>query len=71
MNNKICGSLIGFYIGDALAMPVHWYYDLSRLKSDFGRISCYEAPKVEFIFLKCHIPILSVYNDRTSSLDPL
>jgi ADP-ribosylglycohydrolase len=47
MNNKICGSLIGFYIGDALAMPVHWYYDLSRLKSDFGRISRYEAPKVE------------------------
>lgn len=44
--DKIAGALLGFYIGDALAMPVHWYYDLNQLRKDFGKISKYEAPKV-------------------------
>ena len=29
-------------------MPVHCYYDISRLKSDFGEIKKYEAPKDNF-----------------------
>jgi ADP-ribosyl-[dinitrogen reductase] hydrolase len=49
IKDKITGSLIGFYIGDALAMPVHWYYDRSQLKRDFGAIAKYEAPKAEFV----------------------
>ena len=27
---------MGLFIGDALAMPVHWYYDINNLKKDFG-----------------------------------
>lgn len=46
VRDKVCGALIGFYIGDALAMPVHWYYDLGQLRKDFGKITKYEAPKV-------------------------
>ncbi len=23
-NDRVMGSLLGFYVGDALAMPVHW-----------------------------------------------
>lgn len=29
-------------------MPVHWYYDRSQLKRDFGAITKYEAPKPTF-----------------------
>ena len=38
------------YIGDALAMPVHWYYDTSRIRKDFGKagIQKYEAPVKHF-----------------------
>ena len=39
--------MIGFYAGDALAMPVHWYYDLSVLHEHWGEagITKYEKPK--------------------------
>ena len=59
LKDKIEGSLLGFYVGDALAMPVHWYYDLSQLRKDFGSITKYEAPKVSYynyfikICIKC------------------
>ena len=48
IKNKVAGALLGFYIGDALAMPVHWYYDLNQLRKDFGSITKYEAPKPQF-----------------------
>jgi len=39
------GALYGLFIGDALAMPVHWYYDTSALRRDYGRVTDYLAPK--------------------------
>jgi len=39
------GSLYGLFIGDALAMPVHWYHDRSALKRDYGHVTDYMAPK--------------------------
>ena len=33
------------FVGDALAMPVHWYYDVAALQRDFGVIRDYQAPK--------------------------
>jgi ADP-ribosylglycohydrolase len=39
------GALYGLYIGDALAMPVHWYYDRAALKRDYGMVRGYMAPK--------------------------
>jgi ADP-ribosyl-[dinitrogen reductase] hydrolase len=50
LKDRIIGSLIGFYVGDALAMPVHWYYDTNQLRQDFGSITKYEAPKVNYIY---------------------
>jgi ADP-ribosyl-[dinitrogen reductase] hydrolase len=46
--NRAIGCLWGMFVGDALAMPVHWYYDRSRIKQDFGKITQYEAPKASF-----------------------
>src|SRR5690554_646595 len=35
----------GALMGDALAMPVHWYYDTEALKRDYGTVDDYVAPK--------------------------
>lgn len=42
---QIRGALWGMFVGDALAMPVHWYYDLTSLRRDFGVIRDFQAPK--------------------------
>jgi ADP-ribosylglycohydrolase len=33
------------FVGDALAMPVHWYYDVAALQRDFGTLRDYQTPK--------------------------
>jgi len=45
--SKVQGALYGLFIGDALAMPVHWYYDRQALFRDYGRVSDFTAPKAE------------------------
>jgi ADP-ribosylglycohydrolase len=37
--------LWGAFVGDALAMPVHWYYNIAVLAQDFGLLKDYQAPK--------------------------
>lgn len=39
--NRIRGALWGMFVGDALAMPAHWYYDVAALQRDFGVIRHY------------------------------
>lgn len=39
------GSLTGMFIGDALAMPVHWYYNRLALQEDYGHITDFVAPR--------------------------
>ncbi len=43
--DRRAGALWGMFIGDALAMPVHWYYDRAALKRDCGEVGDYLAPK--------------------------
>ncbi|XP_078614240.1 uncharacterized protein LOC144883528 isoform X2 [Branchiostoma floridae x Branchiostoma japonicum] len=39
-------SLWGLLIGDALSMPVHWYYDADDIKRDYGKwLTGYVAPR--------------------------
>jgi len=38
-------ALLGSLIADAVAMPVHWYYDRQALARDYGQISGYLAPR--------------------------
>ena len=43
--DRMRGALWGMFIGDALAMPAHWYYNIAALWQDFGKIRDYQAPK--------------------------
>jgi ADP-ribosylglycohydrolase len=38
-------AFLGSLAADAVAMPVHWYYDREALKRDYGTITGYAAPK--------------------------
>jgi ADP-ribosylglycohydrolase len=42
---KIRGALYGLSVGDALAMPVHWYYNRQALFRDYGHVTDYLAPR--------------------------
>ena len=45
LREKIKNALWGAFIGDALGMPSHWYYDPDELSRDFpSGISYYQAP---------------------------
>ena len=45
IQSKFCGTLDGLCIGDALAMPVHWYYNRQALMSEYGRVTGYLEPR--------------------------
>ena len=62
------GAIFGMFIGDALAMPVHWYYDRQALERDYGRVSSYLAPKNPH---PDSIPWRSVYTPPKRSADIL
>ena len=36
---------LGGLVADAVAMPVHWYYDQRALDRDYGTIAGYLAPR--------------------------
>jgi ADP-ribosyl-[dinitrogen reductase] hydrolase len=39
------GAYLGTLVGDALAMPVHWYYDRVALQRDYGVVDRFLAPR--------------------------
>ena len=46
LEDRAMGALMGAFIGDALALGPHWYYNLDQLHADYGDwISDYSAPK--------------------------
>ncbi|MBC7543332.1 MAG: ADP-ribosylglycohydrolase family protein [Candidatus Sericytochromatia bacterium] len=38
-------AFVGSLVADALAMPVHWYYDREALRRDYGLVEGYQAPR--------------------------
>jgi ADP-ribosyl-[dinitrogen reductase] hydrolase len=43
---RAVGAILGTFIGDALGVGPHWYYDLAHLKKDYGEwINDYTRPK--------------------------
>jgi ADP-ribosylglycohydrolase len=46
LKDRAAGSVVGALIGDALALGLHWYYDLEQLRAHFGPwIDGYTDPK--------------------------
>jgi ADP-ribosylglycohydrolase len=45
LEDRLRGALWGTFVGDALAMPAHWYYDRTALLRDYGHVVNYMAPK--------------------------
>jgi len=44
--DRAAGAMAGAFIGDALGLGPHWYYDLDELRQDFGPwIAGYTTPK--------------------------
>jgi ADP-ribosyl-[dinitrogen reductase] hydrolase len=43
--SRVAGSLYGLLVGDALAMPAHWFYSPEKLRADYGDISGMVAPR--------------------------
>lgn len=43
--NRCNGALLGMFVGDALAMPVHWYYNTVSLRRDYGMVDSYVKPR--------------------------
>ena len=42
--DRCYSALLGLFIADAVAMPVHWYYNRAQLVSNFGKITGYVKP---------------------------
>jgi ADP-ribosylglycohydrolase len=46
IKDRAAGALMGAFIGDALGLGPHWYYDLDELRADYGPwITGYTDPK--------------------------
>lgn len=43
--SRVAASLHGMLVGDALAMPAHWFYSTKMLRADYGEITGMVAPK--------------------------
>lgn len=46
IEERAAGAIMGAFVGDALALGPHWYYDLAELRRDYGKwITTYTDPK--------------------------
>lgn len=46
LKDRVQGALMGAFIGDALALGPHWYYDLDEMRATYGEwISDYTTPQ--------------------------
>lgn len=46
IQDRAAGAIMGAFIGDALALGPHWYYDLAEIRQDYGDwIDGYTDPK--------------------------
>lgn len=46
LRDRALGALMGAFIGDALGVGPHWYYDLDQLVADYGPwIDNYTRPR--------------------------
>lgn len=63
MLKRARAAATGARIGDALAMPAHWYYDTRALAEEFGRIDSYLPPSA-------HHPTSILWRSRYEPTEP-
>ncbi len=39
ISDRAAGAVMGAFIGDAMGLGPHWYYDLDELRRDYGPFS--------------------------------
>ena len=57
MNTSLQNAFLGSLIADAVALPVHWYYNTQALDRDYGSLKGYIKPKSshpDSILWRCH-----------------
>ncbi len=45
IKDRVAGAVMGAFIGEAMAVGPHWYYDLDEMRADYGEITGYTDPK--------------------------
>jgi ADP-ribosylglycohydrolase len=63
MTKRARAAATGARIGDALAMPAHWYYDTRALATEFGRVDSYLPPPA-------HHPTSILWRSRYEPTEP-
>lgn len=60
IKDRAMGAIMGAFIGDALGLGPHWYYDLNELRRDYGDwINDYTDPKPDRYHIGCKAGQLS------------
>lgn len=57
--DRAAGAVMGLFIGDALGLGPHWYYDLEELRKEYGTVAGYTDPKPGRYHAGCHAGDLS------------
>lgn len=53
LRDRAAGAIVGACVGEALAMGVHWQYDLQKLSADRGWVTDYTTPLPETYHAGC------------------
>ena len=63
--DRAIGAIMGTFIGDALGVGPHWYYDMDQLKKDYGEwIDDYTSPKAG----RYHMGLTAGENSQTGQV---
>jgi ADP-ribosylglycohydrolase len=58
IQDRARGALLGAFVGDALGLGPHWYYDLHELRKDYGEwIEGYTDPSLNVTKPDCMLEI--------------
>jgi len=68
LEKRIKGAVLGSFVGDALALGVHWIYNPKKIESTHGRVNDYVNPDRNQYHKVKKIGDLTYYGDQTLEL---